>query len=140
MTFDEAEALQTLPRLVFALLRSPLLSPRELRHPDARAAIGRLWAALPPDHLRRAVYPALSSFADPDTLVLLSTRGKAERKIRNKAWEIGTLDREFSCTTCRASLFNAFLLRPAWQLGPATRLAPVSPRNHDTKRKQKCRS
>ena len=71
--FTNAEQLQPLPRLVYALLRSPLLASewRLIRraHPDAPAALRHLWAGLPPRDLRCAVYPTLSSFSDPDTLV-----------------------------------------------------------------------
>ena len=70
--FARAEPLQPLPRLVYALLRSPLL-PEQPRlngraHPDAPAALRHLCASLPPRDLRCALYPTLSSFADPDTL------------------------------------------------------------------------
>jgi len=76
VAFEAAEALQPLPRLAFALLRSPLLaeaaggadaSAGAAGHPDAAAATRHLWAALPPGELRRAVYPALASYSDADT-------------------------------------------------------------------------
>lgn len=67
--FAGSEALQSLPRLVYALLRSPLLTDVKQQHPDLRTAICHLWASLPPQELRTAVYPLLSSFSNPDTLV-----------------------------------------------------------------------
>jgi hypothetical protein len=76
VAFEAAEALQPLPRLAFALLRSPLLAEAAGGagagagaggHPDAAAAARHLWAALPPGELRRAVYPALASYSDADT-------------------------------------------------------------------------
>ena len=75
--FAGAEQLQPLPRLAYALLRSPLLPlpgsgqgrlNRRVQHPDAAAAARHLWARLPPADLRCALYPTLSSFSDPDTL------------------------------------------------------------------------
>lgn len=82
MAFEGAEALQPLARLAYALLRSPLLAegagapPDEPpggaaggAHSDAAVAVRHLCAALPPAELRRAVYPALSSYSDPDTQV-----------------------------------------------------------------------
>ncbi len=76
VAFEAAEALQPLPRLAFALLRSPLLAEAAggaAGHPDAAAAARHLWAALPPGELRRAVYPALASYSDADT----QARGRA---------------------------------------------------------------
>ena len=70
--FADSEALQPLPRLVYALLRSPLLTEGKRQkgeHPDLRAAICHLWACLPPRELRSAVYPLLYSFSNPDALV-----------------------------------------------------------------------
>ncbi|KAK9823450.1 hypothetical protein WJX72_002854 [[Myrmecia] bisecta] len=67
VAFEEVKAMQPLARLVYALLRSPLLSGHAMQHPDMRAAALHLWAALPADELRRAVYPILSSFTDPET-------------------------------------------------------------------------
>lgn len=58
-----------LPRLAYALLRSPLLAANPRGHPDLRAAVHHLWVGLSPALLRKAVYPALMSFKDPDTLV-----------------------------------------------------------------------
>ena len=65
--FEDCEAIQALPRLVYALLRSPLLSICPGQHPDARASLQQLWTCLQPLELRRAVYPLLSSYMDPDT-------------------------------------------------------------------------
>lgn len=67
--FEEAEALQALPRAVYALLRSPLLSQHPEAHPDMRTSLCLLWAALPPQDLCIAIYPHLSSYQDPDTQV-----------------------------------------------------------------------
>jgi protein transport protein SEC24 len=67
--FADSEALQPVPRLVFALLRSPLLTKRPGDHLDLRAAIFHLWSTLPPAELHSAIYPLLSSFATPDTQV-----------------------------------------------------------------------
>lgn len=67
--FAGSEALQPLPRLVYALLRSPLLTVLKQQHADVRTAICHLWASLPPQELRTAVYPLLTSFSNPDTLV-----------------------------------------------------------------------
>ena len=66
-TFEDAESLQAVPRLVYALLRSPLLGPHPARHPDTPTALHLLWSALPPEDLQTAVYPCLSSYQDPDT-------------------------------------------------------------------------
>ena len=70
--FEAAEGLQAVARGVYALLRSPLLSPRPDSHPDAPVAAAHLWAALPPEELQRCIYPILSSYTDPDTLVRVS--------------------------------------------------------------------
>lgn len=69
VTFDDLSMLQPLPRLVYALLRSPLLALGQRAHPDLRAVVHHLWASLPPDLLRCATYPVLTSFTDPDTQV-----------------------------------------------------------------------
>eukprot|EP00884_Botryococcus_braunii_P002587 jgi/Botrbrau1/12329/Bobra.4_3s0002.2 len=66
---EGAEGLQTVARGVFALLRSPLLSLRDPVHGDNPSALAHLWSGLPPDELMRAIYPTLSSYSDPDTLV-----------------------------------------------------------------------
>lgn len=58
-----------IPRLAYALLRSPLLAEVYQDHPDIKAAVHNLWLGLPPPLLRKAVYPALMSFKDLDTLV-----------------------------------------------------------------------
>lgn len=66
VTFEGAPSLQLLPRLVYALVRSPLLEATEQHHPDLRAALHHLWTALPPDELACAVYPRLASYSDAD--------------------------------------------------------------------------
>ncbi|KAL3139738.1 hypothetical protein ABBQ38_004043 [Trebouxia sp. C0009 RCD-2024] len=66
-TFEDAENLQAMPRLVYALLRSPLLGSHPDLHPDTPTALHLLWSSLPPEDLQTAVYPCLSSYQDPDT-------------------------------------------------------------------------
>lgn len=68
-TFEDAEALQAIPRAVYALLRSPMLSHRSEAHPDLRTSLSLLWASLPPQDLWTAIYPHLSSWQDPETQV-----------------------------------------------------------------------
>ena len=67
MGFQQAAALQLIPHLVYALLRSPLLAVTAPSHPDLRAAVHYLWAGLPPQLLRCAIYPVLASYSDLDT-------------------------------------------------------------------------
>ncbi|WIA11779.1 hypothetical protein OEZ85_011873 [Tetradesmus obliquus] len=69
LTFSSCPPLQPLPRLVYALLRSPLLSSAAQYHSDLTAYLHHLWCCLPPRELAKAVYPGLSAFADPDTLI-----------------------------------------------------------------------
>lgn len=69
--FNAFETAKPLPRLAYALLRSPLLTLEEPEHPDLRAVANHLWASLPPDLLRCAIYPMLTSYSDPDTQVSL---------------------------------------------------------------------
>eukprot|EP00879_Flechtneria_rotunda_P001812 GHRR01001976.1.p1 GENE.GHRR01001976.1~~GHRR01001976.1.p1 ORF type:complete len:996 (+),score=422.55 GHRR01001976.1:2722-5709(+) len=69
LTFVSCPSLQPLPRLVYALLRSPLLSSAAQYHSDLTAYLHHLWCCLPPDELAKAVYPGLWAFADPDTLI-----------------------------------------------------------------------
>jgi hypothetical protein len=67
VSFTQCPQLQSLPRLVFALLRNPLLRFHEEGvHPDYRIYLQCLFSALEPSSLHRAVYPLLSSFATPD--------------------------------------------------------------------------
>ena len=68
-TLEWGGGIKDLPRLAYALLRSPLLAANPKGHPDLRAAVHHLWMGLPPALLHKAVYPALMSFKDPDTLV-----------------------------------------------------------------------
>ena len=56
-------------RLVYGLLRSPVLTQAASQHPDLHTALRLLWTALPPAELRRAVYPLLSSYTTPDEQV-----------------------------------------------------------------------
>lgn len=65
--FSQCPQLQSLPRLVFALLRNPLLRFHEEGvHPDFRIYLQCLFSALEPSSLSRAVYPLLSSYETPD--------------------------------------------------------------------------
>ncbi|KAM7496929.1 hypothetical protein LguiA_021343 [Lonicera macranthoides] len=67
VAFSQCPQLQPLPRLVFALLRNPLLRLHEEGvHPDYRIYLQCLFSALEPSSLHRAVYPLLTSFATPD--------------------------------------------------------------------------
>lgn len=67
VAFTQCPQLQPLPRLVFALLRNPLLRLHEEGvHPDYRIYLQCLFSALEPSSLQRAVYPLLTSFATPD--------------------------------------------------------------------------
>lgn len=72
MALARSGGLQPLPGLVYALLRSPLLSRQPPPHADSRAAADHLWGWLPPDQLRCAIYPVLASYTEPNTLVSLS--------------------------------------------------------------------
>eukprot|EP00850_Spirogloea_muscicola_P012002 SM000076S21823 [mRNA] locus=s76:484591:488610:+ [translate_table: standard] len=68
-SFLQCPPLQPMPRLVFGLLRSPLLQmSAEGIHSDVRTYLQCLYSALDPASLLRAVYPVLSSFASPDKL------------------------------------------------------------------------
>lgn len=69
LTFSSCPPLQPLPRLVYALLRSPLLSSAAQYHSDLTSYLHHLWCCLPPNELAKAVYPGLKAFADPDTLL-----------------------------------------------------------------------
>ncbi|XP_024964793.1 protein transport protein Sec24B-like [Cynara cardunculus var. scolymus] len=67
VTFAQCPQLQSLPRLVFALLRNPLLRFHgEGVHPDYRIYIQCLFSGLEPSSLQRAIYPMLTSYATPD--------------------------------------------------------------------------
>ncbi|KAH7302474.1 hypothetical protein KP509_23G074800 [Ceratopteris richardii] len=67
VTFSHYPKLQALPRLVFALMRNPLLRPHEEGvHPDYRIYLQCLFSALEPGSLLRAIYPVLSSYSSPD--------------------------------------------------------------------------
>ena len=63
------EALQAVPRLVYGMLRCALMMQRPGQHPDERVALNHLWGTLRPKEIRCALYPALSSFSDLDTMV-----------------------------------------------------------------------
>jgi hypothetical protein len=59
LTFSSCPPLQPLPRLVYALLRSPLLSSAAQYHSDLTAYLHHLWCCLPPHELAKAVYPGV---------------------------------------------------------------------------------
>ena len=61
-----AEHLAALPRIVYALLRSPVLAARAPMATDRAAALHALWCSLGPESLVRAVHPALVAFDDPN--------------------------------------------------------------------------
>ncbi|XP_074294931.1 protein transport protein SEC23 D-like [Silene latifolia] len=67
VAFAQCPQLQPLPRLIFALLRSPLLRLHEEGvHPDYRIFMQCLFSALEPSSLHRAVYPVLTSYTTPE--------------------------------------------------------------------------
>ncbi|CAL9762996.1 unnamed protein product [Musa acuminata subsp. burmannicoides] len=67
VAFTQCPQLQSLPRLVFALLRSPLLRFHEEGvHPDYRIYLQCLFSSLEPSSLQCAIYPVLTSYATPD--------------------------------------------------------------------------
>nr|CAD1836751.1 unnamed protein product [Ananas comosus var. bracteatus] len=67
VAFSQCPQLQPIPRLVFALLRNPLLHLHEEGvHPDYRIFLQCLFSALEPSSLQRAIYPVLTSYASPD--------------------------------------------------------------------------
>nr|XP_043613329.1 protein transport protein SEC23 [Erigeron canadensis] len=69
VTFSQCPQLQPLPRLIFALLRNPLLRfHAEGIHPDYRIYLQCLFSGLEPSSLHRAIYPLLSSYSTPDKL------------------------------------------------------------------------
>nr|XP_009411948.1 PREDICTED: protein transport protein SEC23-like [Musa acuminata subsp. malaccensis] len=67
VAFLQCPQLQPIPRLIFALLRNPLLRLHEEGiHPDYRIYLQCLFSALEPTPLQRAIYPLLSSYTTPD--------------------------------------------------------------------------
>ncbi|KAG6763216.1 hypothetical protein POTOM_033754 [Populus tomentosa] len=67
VAFSQCPQLQPLPRLVFALLRNPLLRFHEEGvHPDYRIYLQCLCSALEPGSLHRVIYPVLMSYSTPD--------------------------------------------------------------------------
>lgn len=67
VAFTQCPQLQPLPRLIFALLRNPLLRLHEEGvHPDYRIYLQCLFSALEPSYLHRAIYPVLTSYTTPD--------------------------------------------------------------------------
>lgn len=65
-SFKDCAALAPIPRLVYGLLRSDLLSDSP-SHPDARAHCEHFWRSLEPSLLQLAVYPAMCSYYDENT-------------------------------------------------------------------------
>ena len=69
VAFSHCPQLQSMPRLIFALLRSPLLRLHEEGvHPDYRIYLQCLFSALEPSSLLQVVYLVLSSYSTPDDL------------------------------------------------------------------------
>ncbi|KAB1223128.1 Protein transport protein SEC24-1 [Morella rubra] len=67
VAFSQCPQLQPLPRLVFGLLRNPLLRFHEEGvHPDYRIYLQCLFSALEPSSLHRAIYPVLVSYSTPE--------------------------------------------------------------------------
>ncbi|KAK8946391.1 hypothetical protein KSP39_PZI007161 [Platanthera zijinensis] len=67
ISFSQCPQLQSIPRLVFAFLRNPLLRFHEEGvHPDYRIYLQCLFSALDPRSLHLAIYPLLTSYATPD--------------------------------------------------------------------------
>ncbi|XP_041995225.1 protein transport protein Sec24A-like [Salvia splendens] len=67
VAFSQCPQLQSLPRLIFALLRNPLLRFHEEGvHPDYRIYLQCLFSALEPSSLSRAIYPSLVSYESPE--------------------------------------------------------------------------
>jgi hypothetical protein len=55
---------------MYALLRSPLLSSAAQYHTDLTAYLHHLWGCLPSKELVKAVYPALSAWANPEEVLV----------------------------------------------------------------------
>ncbi|XP_042463000.1 protein transport protein sec24-like [Zingiber officinale] len=69
VAFSQCPQLQSMPRLIFALLRNPLLRLHEEGiHPDFRIYLQCLFSALEPISLQLAIYPLLASYSTPDNL------------------------------------------------------------------------
>ncbi|RID53956.1 hypothetical protein BRARA_G01314 [Brassica rapa] len=67
ITFSQCPQLEPLPRLVFALLRNPLLRFHEEGvHPDYRIYLQCLFSVLEPSALHCGIYPSLMSYSTPD--------------------------------------------------------------------------
>ncbi|XP_078433788.1 sec23/sec24 transport family protein [Wolffia australiana] len=67
VSFSQCPQLQPIPRLIFALLRNPLLRFHEEGvHPDYRIFLQCIFSALEPSSLHRAIYPLLTSYSSPD--------------------------------------------------------------------------
>lgn len=70
LAFVRHPALRPLPRAVYALLRSPLLSSAAQGHADLTTYLHQLWlTGLPAKELARAIYPELSAWGDPNKLI-----------------------------------------------------------------------
>ena len=66
---------------MYALLRSPLLSSAAQYHTDLTAYLHHLWGCLPSKELVKAVYPALSAWANPEE-VLAGGLGLSKASLR----------------------------------------------------------
>ena len=62
----QAPHLAAVPRIVYALLRCPLLAAMSPLATDAAAAKHALWTCLDPESLMRAIHPVLVAFDDPE--------------------------------------------------------------------------
>lgn len=116
-TFEGAETLQVIPRLVYALLRSPLLGPPQPagRHPDTRTSLQMLWASLSPEDLQTAVYPRLSSYQDPHTQVRQwSVQHVKHTKERDLSSGCGAVMLQLCWSNLEACLTNLLSFRPLW--------------------------
>ena len=74
VAFKGCEAMQSLPRFWYALLRGPVFGTRlsttaTHTHPDEPCAMRVLWDTLPPPELSLSIYSQLSSWSSPDTCV-----------------------------------------------------------------------
>ena len=80
-SFVERESFQPLIRLVYGLLRSPLLLGGFTRGTDDHQIyLQHLWTGLPPADLQRAIYPNVSSFWSLHNQVSPSVHGKVTHR------------------------------------------------------------
>ena len=64
---SQAPGLASIPRVIYALLRCPLLATSTPVATDHAAALQTLWSSLGPDALLRAIHPMLVAFDDPES-------------------------------------------------------------------------